>query len=95
MCGWSLSLNSIISETQVDIMLHIRSAWLGWGLLGCHWGINSLSCPSQSMITEQMIVHASGDPTVPFLDGYFFYYLPHKETKDGRHRIYMYMYMHV
>jgi hypothetical protein len=36
----------------------------------------------QSMIIGQMVVHASRDPTVPFLDGYFFYCMTHKEAQE-------------
>ena len=35
------------------------------------------------MVGEHFMIHASGDPTVPFLDGYFIYCLAQKEAEDG------------
>ena len=35
------------------------------------------------MIDEKMVVHASDNPTVPFLDGYFIYCMPNKEGEEG------------
>ena len=43
----------------------------------------------QEMIDEQLLIHASGDANVPFLDGYFFYCMPSKEVQQGT----MYMYV--
>ena len=37
----------------------------------------------QEMLKENLIAHASGDPAIPFLDGYFFYYMPHRELQKG------------
>ena len=37
----------------------------------------------QVLVSERLIIHASGDFQVPFLDGYFIYSMPHREKQDG------------
>jgi hypothetical protein len=50
-------------------------------LQGRVWTSVCCVCVLQSMLSKQMVVHASREPTVPFLDGYFFYCIPH--LKEG------------
>ncbi len=43
----------------------------------------SVSPHVQSMMSEELVVHASGDVNIPFIDGYFLYQLPLKESQDS------------
>ena len=35
-----------------------------------------------TLVEEQMVMHASGDANIPLLDGYFIYYIP--SNKEGK-----------
>lgn len=35
-----------------------------------------------TLVEEQLVMHASGDSNIPMLDGYFFYYIP--SNKEGK-----------
>ena len=68
---YKLTPYSVIRLTRVAISLQ---GWVSTGVLLC--------VLLQSMISKQMVVHASRDPTVPFFDGYFFYCIHHR--KEGQ-----------
>ncbi len=35
------------------------------------------------MLSEELVVHASGDLSIPFIDGYFLYQLPLRESQES------------
>ncbi len=34
------------------------------------------------MVKEDLVIHASGDPLIPFIDGYFLYQLPLRDSQE-------------